>query len=307
MNRPAVLIASVVCVLAGCPETKDNERAAPSTSESGAAGPKVQPSATAATDVAKEADAILASWLAAQNEGKLDAYTALYDKDFKGVRRTGDGTEKTFDRDGWSKDRARLFQKKQEVAAEGVKKSVAGDTVTLTFMQRWRSGKSADHGEKVLELRLSKDDNKVRIVREDLKWSERGWEDSRDMVFNAADLVAPITMTVEKVRKPDNGDCSASSLRISFEDSKGSKKELEYGTITGMGGDATGKGGRLAPKNDEYTDLGVYCAGLQQGYTVKVAGDKLMALAIWQDEESGPGKDNKVIARLPAGAKIIMK
>lgn len=307
MNHRVALIASLACVLSGCPEKNADERPAPSTSESGAAGPKTQPSAPAAIDAGKEADAVLAAWIAAQNDGKLDAYIALYDKSFKGVRRTGDGAEKTFDRDGWSKDRARLFKNKQEVAAEGVKKKVEGDTVTLTFTQRWRSGKAADHGEKVIELRLAKDDNKLRITREELKWSERGWEDSKDKVFDASDLASPITLTVEKVRKPDNGDCSESALRVSFEDSKGVKKQFEYGTITGMGGDATGKGGKLAPKGDEYTDLGAYCAGLQQGYTVKVAGDKLVALAVWMDEESGPGKDNKVIARLPAGATITAK
>lgn len=245
------------------------------------------------------------AWLAAQNAGDHAAYMALYGAGFKGVRRTADGTEKSLDLEGWSKDRERLFKGKQEVAADNVQKKVEGDKVTLTFIQRWKSPKSADHGEKVIELAAV--DGKLRIVREELKWSERGWEDSKDKPLDATGLESPITLTVERVRLPDNGDCSASQLRLRLKDAKGTEKQLDYGTITGMGGGAAVAGGKIAPKSGEYSDLGVYCAGLQQGYTVKVSGDTIVALSVWMDEESGPGKDSKVVVTLPKGAKVETK
>jgi len=215
------------------------------------------------------------------------------------------GAEKTLDLAGWKTDRERLFKNKQKVAADDVKKKVEGDLVTLTFVQRWKGGKFADHGEKVLELKA--DGDTMKIVREELKWSERGWEDGKEKVFDATAMVSPLTMTVEQVRLADNGDCSETRLRIQLKDAKGHAETFDYGTITGMGGGAASKGGKLAPKAGEYTNLGTYCAGLQQGYTLKVAGDTLVALSIWNDEESGPGKDSKVIAKLPAGAQVLTK
>lgn len=299
-----VLPLLLSCVVMGCPEKKKDEATSTPTTTEGSSAPKAKPSA-APVDLGAEADKLLASWKAAQNDGKLDDYLALYDASFKGVRRTGGGVEKTLDLAGWKTDREKLFKKKQEVATDDVKKKVDGDTVTVTFVQRWRSGKFADHGEKVLDLK--KTDAGLRIVREEQKWTERGWEDGKDKPLDATDLVSPIKLTVTGVAQPDNGDCSETKLRIALEDSKGTKKQIDYGTITGMGADAKKPAGKLAPKNGEYTDLGVYCAGLKQGYTIKVQGDTIVALAIWEDEESGPGKDTKVVVKLPAGAKVDTK
>lgn len=292
-------------LIAGCGEKKKDPEPASAPQE-----PKAAVEAKAATppkkqDLAADASALLDKWVAAQTDGKLDAYLALYDDGFKGVRRTGGGAEKTLDLAGWKADREKLFKNKQKVAADDVKKKVDGDKVTLTFIQRWKGGKFADHGEKVLELEAK--GGALKIVREELKWSERGWEDGKEKVFDATGMASPITVTVARANKPDNGDCSEASLRVTLADAKGKKESFDYGTITGMGGDAAQKAGKLTPKGGEWTDLGVYCAGLQQGYTIKQAGDTLVALAIWNDEESGPGKDSKVIAKLPAGAKVVAK
>ena len=287
----------------GCDEKKQQE--ATPANEPVKGSPSAKPSASAAVDLGTAADAVLKNWLAAQNDGKFEAYAALYDASFKGVRRTADGAEKSFDLPGWRTDREKLFKKKQEVAADNIVKKVDASAVTLTFVQRWKSGKFADHGEKILELRAD-GTGAVRIVREELKWSERGWEDSKDKPVDATALVSPITLTVEEVKAPDNGDCSVTILRIHLKDDKGTEQKFDYGSITGMGGKPK-KFGPLAPKAGESTDLGVYCAGLQQGYTVKVTGETLVAVAIWSDEESGAGKESKVIAKLPAGAKVTPK
>lgn len=302
----SLLVASIGCSDSGAATTGSPA----GSGKPGPTGSGPKPGASGATSAAAvdrgaEADAVLKAWLAAQNGGDHPGYMALYGAGFKGVRRTADGTEKSLDLEGWGKDRERLFKNKQEVAADNVVKKVEGDKVTLTFIQRWKSAKSADHGEKVIDLAVV--DGKLRIVREELQWSERGWEDSKEKPLDATALVSPITLTVERVRLPDNGDCSETRLRLHLVDSKGEKKDVDYGTITGMGGGATPAGGKLTPKSGEYSDLGVYCAGLQQGYTVKVAGDTIVALSVWMDEESGPGKDSKVVVTLPRGASVETK
>lgn len=306
MNQRLLLACLATCV--GC-----SDQGAATTGSSATptgAGSTAKPGASAASsaaplDLAAETDTLLKSWLSAQNGGDHTAYMALYGPGFHGVRRAADGTEKKLDRDGWSKDRERLFKNKQEVAADDVVKKVDGDKVTVKFTQRWKSAKSADHGEKQMELAAV--DGKLRIVREELLWSERGWEDSKDKPLDATSLASPITLTVERVRLPENGDCSETRLRLKLKDAKGQEKQVDYGTITGVGGAATPPGGMLAPKQGEYSDLGAYCAGLQQGYTVKVTGNTIVALSIWMDEESGPGKDSKVIVTLPEGAKVETK
>ena len=63
-----------------------------------------------------EARALLDAWLAAQNQGRFDAYEKLYDASFEGIRRTGDKTV-TLDRAKWMKDRKRMFGKKLHVEA----------------------------------------------------------------------------------------------------------------------------------------------------------------------------------------------
>ncbi len=303
MRFTALLV--VGCALSGCDDKKAKEKASAPV-ESAKAPASAKPSASAAPDLGPAADALLKSWLAAQNESKFDAYIALYDTTFKGVRRTSDGTEKSFDLAGWRADREKLFKKKQEVVADTVVKKIEAGVVTLTFVQRWKSGKFADHGEKVLELRAEAS-GALRVVREELKWSEHGWEDSKEKAFDATALVSPITMTVEEYRAPDNGDCSVKVFRVHLKDDKGTAVKFEYGSITGGGGEMTNKGGPIAPKGGEYTDLGVYCAGLQQGYKLKVSGDTIVALSIWNDEDSGEGKETKVIAKLPPGAKVSLK
>lgn len=290
-------------IAVGCDDKKQESAKAPKAEGATSGSASAKPSA-APVDLGADAKKVLDAWVAAQNGGKFDAYAALYDTSFKGVRRTSDGKEKTFDLDGWKADRKKLFGKKQTVAADELKTKVEGDKVTLTFIQRWKSEKFADHGEKVLEL--AQKDGGLRIVREELKWSERGFEDGKDKPLDATALVSPVTLRVEWVSAPDNGDCSETHLRIHLEDSKGTKLKVDHGTITGMGG-GTKKSGFIKPKDGAFTDLGEYCAGLKQGYTVKVTSDTVVALAAWLDEEAGEGKETKVVAKLPADAKVTLK
>src|SRR5262245_20089622 len=76
-----------------------------------AAAPVVTEADPARPDIEVEAGALLAEWAAAQNAGELERYGRLYAEGFQGVRRTPGGKQVNFDRDGWLKDRARMFAK----------------------------------------------------------------------------------------------------------------------------------------------------------------------------------------------------
>jgi hypothetical protein len=126
------------------------------------------------------ADNLEATWLEAQNNGDFASYIALYSRDFSGVRRTADGREQALDLAGWKADRKKMFRGKTEVVIEQENGETVGDdgTFVITFLQRWRSGAYADHGQKVITI--VEQDGDARILREELLWSRRGWESSAD-------------------------------------------------------------------------------------------------------------------------------
>ena len=144
--------------------------------------------------------AALESWLKAQNDGDRAGYHALYhERHFKGVRRTHNGKVKRFDALGWRDDRDKMFKLG--------KLSVAADDVTVTtwldpgvelksgviitrFIQRWRGGKYADHGVKVLHWWRDRE-GALRIIYEDLLNSERGWDRNPDAEVAAAAMTVP--------------------------------------------------------------------------------------------------------------------
>jgi hypothetical protein len=76
-----------------------------------------------------------------------------------------------------------------------------GTDARLTFVQRWKSARYADHGEKVLVLRAGK------IVREELSASVPGWQDDAKQVFDARAL--PTALTLRLVARNDStpNDC----------------------------------------------------------------------------------------------------
>lgn len=143
-------------------------------------------SAAPPTDAAieKEALALVASWVDAQNRGDFAAYAALYDAaHFKGVKRTARGGVTTYDFAGWSTDRKKMFDRKPKVEAVApsvrswldAKSKLKPGVVAVHFVQRWRTERYADHGEKLLHL-LRGASGKLGIVYEDLLHSEPGWD-----------------------------------------------------------------------------------------------------------------------------------
>jgi ketosteroid isomerase-like protein len=281
---------------------------APTPAEPPAPAPADDASEVTPEALKAEATALVNRWLAAQNEGDFERYTALYASDFKGVRRTATGDPKAFDLAGWKADRAKMFEKKMEVAADGV--TVSPDTTpgvtVVTFTQRWRSGTYADHGQKVLKLRAAEDGG-LRIAVEDLRTSTAGWEDA---AFQAADLTAmtpPLTVevSVDRTRPADHiGDCLSGALEVVVKDAAGRSETLKPGAVSGMAFDANGRTRLKATAKGRYEDLGAFCAGLQTGWRIERDGDFLLATDVWLDEVTGAGRQRHVLANLPAGAEV---
>jgi len=130
---------------------------------------------SAGPDLDAEATTLLAEWAAAQNAGDFERYGRLYAESFEGVRRTPAGKKASFARDGWLKDRARMFTKPMTVAYERPEFArQSEDRVAVTFVQRFRSGKYAEHGTKMIVVEQKE---RPRIVGEEMIDSQRGWDE----------------------------------------------------------------------------------------------------------------------------------
>lgn len=122
------------------------------------AAPRAQPapdepgdSRAAAAISEAEGRALLERWRVAQNQGRFDDYRALYAERMTGVRRSGPRTVR-LSRDGWLKDRARMFKKPMTVEVSDVVVQPRGALLKLRFRQRWASGAYADVGDKEILL-----------------------------------------------------------------------------------------------------------------------------------------------------------
>jgi hypothetical protein len=115
----------------------------------------------------EDARAVLDRWLEAQNQGRFDEYRMFYDDKFTGVRRSGN-QKVSFDRDGWLRDRKRMFAKPMTVAVDNVHIFANDRSARIVFTQRWSSGQYADTGPKELVLRRRAGGYSYNIVHEEL-------------------------------------------------------------------------------------------------------------------------------------------
>jgi hypothetical protein len=150
----------------------------------------------------EEARAVLDRWLDAQNQGRFDDYRFYYEETFKGVRRSGVRTA-TFDRDGWMRDRKRMFEKPMTVAADNVHIFANERSARIVFTQRWSSGKYADTGPKELVLHR-RPGGSYGIVREELFASDNRKPGTLDLnAFRQFAFVVDGEVVV--TTKPDDG------------------------------------------------------------------------------------------------------
>lgn len=123
----------------------------------------------------------LNAWQAAQNGNVLADYLALYDPAaFRGVTRTTSGSVQKLSFADWKEQRSRTFGPKLSVAADAAKTvtwaenpGLGPGVVEIRFTQRWTNGKYADHGPKVMHVRVDK--GVAKIIYEELLSTEPGW------------------------------------------------------------------------------------------------------------------------------------
>ena len=111
-----------------------------------------------------EATALVDHWIAAQNTGDFTAYDALYARRFEGVKRIG-ARSQSFDRDGWMRDRKRMFSKPMHVEAFNVAVNVFRQMAFVRFEQRWSSGTFADVGTKDIQLVREAGELRISVER----------------------------------------------------------------------------------------------------------------------------------------------
>ena len=114
----------------------------------------------------KDGEALLAAWLAAQNQGDFAGYQTLYGERFTGVRRSG-STVRRFDRAGWMADRRRMFAKPMVVGAEALVVTSHGAQTHLFLTQSFEQGSFKDTGRKWIALERAAGGS-LRIAREEM-------------------------------------------------------------------------------------------------------------------------------------------
>ena len=171
----AFLACALLCACGGG-DTKASPASAPDPAAKTAVPPAPSapavPAPAPATAPARKAEisdddarALIASWLAAQNEGDYARYAALYAARFTGVRRTRDEA-RSFDHAGWLADRKRMFAKPMQVKAGELHIAQAGATAVVRFDQEWSTATYRDLGPK--QMVLVREPGGVRIAREEL-------------------------------------------------------------------------------------------------------------------------------------------
>ena len=172
MTRAAWLAVLISFACKGEPEKtaaappSGSRDAAPATASE--KGPAVKPQDEQAPSESdrEEAEALLATWLAAQSGGDFAGYQKLYGDRFTGVRRSGKQVRR-FDRAGWMKDRGRMFERPMAVTAEAVHVVAHGAQTHVFFTQTFEQGTYKDTGRKWMALERAAG-GPLRIAREEM-------------------------------------------------------------------------------------------------------------------------------------------
>lgn len=197
MGRSRATLALLLLVLLACkrgPSETDPARRTPAEPLTTAAQATDKPAPHAAPtgraeSFEPEARALLEAWENAQNEAALPRYEALYAERFTGVRRSGPRV-RNFDRAGWLKDRARMFESPMKVSFTQHSAVMAGDKLLVVGEQTFAQGSYEDRGQK--RFVLVREGGAVRIEREEMLTSEQGALPKTDARFVAGVLGGPL-------------------------------------------------------------------------------------------------------------------
>lgn len=186
MSKKIATIAASLLLLAACDKKQPEAPSEPPKAQeqptnNKAAAPETPPttepeapSAPAPTLDEAEAKALVQAWLDAQNNGDFDAYSAVYAPKLTGIKRIGERTF-NYNRDGWLKDRKRMFQKKMQVSMDDLKLQLSSHTGVASFTQTWESGTFKDVGPK--QLVIVKEGDALKIAREEMLSSKLDKQD----------------------------------------------------------------------------------------------------------------------------------
>jgi hypothetical protein len=141
-----------------------------------AASGSVAPGVASAIPAA-EVRGLVDAWLAAQNDGRFADYERLYASGFVGIKRAGP-RERSFERDGWLKDRRAMFSRAMKVSAADLVITPSAGSATANFTQTWESGTFRDIGPK--QLVVVREGGRLRIAREEMLASELVGADGTD-------------------------------------------------------------------------------------------------------------------------------
>jgi hypothetical protein len=294
---------------------------APPTAASASASAAVAPAPTASAAPAVPVDAaalggpLVDAWLAAQNGGDFAKYVALYDEaNFHGIKRLGDGGEKSYTFATWKADREKMVLAKATVVADGRHFAMKGDTLEATFTQRFRQGSYEDHGKKVLSFKKSGQESGVwKIVREEMKTSANGFNDPKvavkevDLSARPGPLSAALRWETGKAATDAPEGFVSHKLRLTISDAKGKKETYDLFQETS---DRPVETAPLAPSTTKglLFEESFWWAGAGDGFRVAVDAEHLVVKHKIQEEgngEEGGGFDgaymDELRIALPAG------
>ncbi len=113
------------------------------------------------------ATSIIDQWESAQNKRDFSSYKALYSPAFRGKKTIqGKGTVE-MGYVAWMADRGKMSKNLLNVVAENPSTLIEGDIAVVKFVQRFRSERHCDYGDKTIHVKMFA--NGPKIVYEDLK------------------------------------------------------------------------------------------------------------------------------------------
>jgi hypothetical protein len=259
------------------------------------------------TPTKDQALAALTAWVDAQNHGDFASYTRLYDPRFVGIKRTSDGGSTRFTLGKWKADRKKMFKNPQKVAADAPSVVIKDGKVTIDFVQRYQSGRYADHGDKELVL-VAGAGGALAIAREEMLYSAPGWTADPAAELDLGALASPITLTVRQQGQPEDvGGCGGVTYTLELVDAKHAKKEVDIGSGFVSIDKATEE--TAASTGDKLFEFGEWCAGGADFYQIVRNGDALVVRHKAEDEGSPdepappPTWETELTIKLASGAR----
>lgn len=114
-----------------------------------------------------DAASVIDKWEAAQNRRDFSSYRPLYSPTFRGKKTIQGKGSQEMGYSAWLADRGRSFKNLLNVVAENRSVTIEGDVAVVKFVQRFRSERHCDYGDKMINVKMFA--NGAKIVYEELR------------------------------------------------------------------------------------------------------------------------------------------